>query len=85
MKPLQDEATRAWNLHTALILQSRWHALATKDDLAKLQTCFVGVGFFRTLDFYATYPGLYMPRSLHIGCDRIEQTPTYLAAEIFLP
>ena len=57
----------------------------SRSDLAKLQTCFVGVGFFRTLDFYATYPGLYMPRSPHIGCDRIEQTPTYLAAEIFLP
>ena len=215
MKPLQDEATRAWNLHTALYYKAGGTPWRLKDDPAKLQTCFVGVGFFRTLDreriftamaqvfnergkgvvvrggpatiakddrqphldaegayqlmmlalhkyedehftrparvvvhktsahspaeidgfrkavdeyrvhscellsmdrsfvrlfrnaeypplrgtflsldakshvlytrgsvdFYATYPGMYMPRSLLIGCDRIEQTPNYLAGE----
>ena len=35
-----------------------------------------------SVDFFATYPGMYMPRSLFIGCDRIEQTPKYLAEEI---
>ena len=216
LKPLQDEATRAWNLHTALYYKAGGTPWRLKDDPSKLQTCFVGVGFFRTLDrermftamaqvfnergkgvvvrggpamisqedkqphldaggaydvmmlalhkfeeehftrparvvvhktsihsqaeidgfrkaiteyrvhscdllsmdksftrlfrkgeypplrgtflsldekshilytrgsvdFYATYPGLYMPRSLHMGCDRIEQTPSYLAGEV---
>lgn len=215
IRPLQDEATRAWNLHTALYYKAGGTPWRLKDDPSKLQTCFVGVGFFRTLDreriftamaqvfnergkgvvvrggpatiakddrqphldgegayqlmmlalrkyedehstrparvvvhktsahspseldgfrravdeyrvhscellsmdrsfirlfrngeypplrgtflsldakshilytrgsvdFYATYPGMYMPRSLLIGCDRIEQTPNYLANE----
>ena len=35
-----------------------------------------------SVEFYATYPGMYMPRSLLIVCDRVEQTPRYLAEEI---
>ena len=35
-----------------------------------------------SVEFYATYPGMYMPRTLRIACDRIEQTPRYLAEEI---
>jgi len=35
-----------------------------------------------SVEFYATYPGMYMPRTIRIGCDRIEQTPRYLAEEI---
>ena len=50
MRPLQDEATRAWNLHTALYYKAGGTPWRLKDDPAKLQTCFVGVGFFRTLD-----------------------------------
>jgi hypothetical protein len=216
IKPLQDEATRAWNLHTALYYKANGTPWRLKEHPAKLQTCFIGVGFFRTLDreamftamaqvfnergngvvvrggpamiaqedrqphldaegayqlmmlalskyedehhtrparvvvhktsahsqaemdgfdkaiaeyrvhtcdllsisksfvrlfrngeypplrgtfvsldeqshilytrgsveFYATYPGLYMPRSLQLGCDRIQQTPSYLAEEV---
>ena len=47
---LQDEATRAWNIHTALYYKaggSPWRMARTTSDLA---TCFVGISFYRTLD-----------------------------------
>lgn len=47
---LQDEATRAWNLHTALYYKAGgrpWRIPAQKSDLL---TCFVGVSFYRTLE-----------------------------------
>src|ERR1700694_1292156 len=50
--PLQDEATRAWNLHTALYYKAGgvpWRLLRSAADLA---TCFVGVSFYRSLDGY---------------------------------
>lgn len=46
----QDEATRAWNLFTALYYKAQgipWRM--TRDD-ADVRTCYVGVSFFRTLD-----------------------------------
>jgi hypothetical protein len=216
VRPLQDEATRAWNFHTALYYKAGGIPWKLVHDSSKLQTCFIGIGFFRTLDkekistsvaqvfnergngivvrgepavyekedrqihldaegaskllcraleeyrnehrttparvvihktsshndfevdgfcsaarehridscellslsrsftrlfrngvyppirgtflsldershilytrgsveFYATYPGMYMPRTVRIGCDRIEQTPRYLAEEV---
>src|SRR3984957_13639409 len=48
--PLQDEATRAWNLHTALYYKAGgvpWRLLRSSTDLA---TCFVGVSFYKSLD-----------------------------------
>jgi hypothetical protein len=48
--PLQDEATRAWNLHTALYYKAGgvpWRLLRSAADLS---TCFVGVSFYRSLD-----------------------------------
>ncbi len=47
-KPLQDEATRAWNLHTALYYKAGgipWRLLRDPSDLT---TCFVGVSFYRS-------------------------------------
>src|SRR5690348_8127124 len=47
---LQDEATRAWNLHTALYYKAGgipWRLLRSPSDLA---TCFVGVSFYWSLD-----------------------------------
>ncbi|QDT27303.1 hypothetical protein Enr10x_26200 [Gimesia panareensis] len=35
-----------------------------------------------SVEFYGTYPGMYMPRTLRIDCDLVEQTPRYLAEEI---
>jgi hypothetical protein len=49
-RQLQDETTRAWNLHVGLYYKSGacpWRLPRQEDDLA---TCFLGVSFFRTLD-----------------------------------
>jgi hypothetical protein len=48
-RPLQDEATRAWNIHTALYYKAGgipWRLLRSAADLA---TCFVGVSFYRSI------------------------------------
>jgi len=48
--PLQDEATRAWNIHTALYYKAGgvpWRLLRTAADLA---ACFVGVSFYRSIE-----------------------------------
>jgi hypothetical protein len=47
--PLQDEATRAWNIHTALYYKSGgvpWRLTRSATDLA---ACFVGVSFYRSI------------------------------------
>lgn len=49
-RPLQDEATRAWNLHTALYYKAGgtpWRMPRHSSDLA---TCYVGISFYRTPD-----------------------------------
>jgi hypothetical protein len=49
-RPLQDEATRAWNLHTALYYKAGgtpWRMPRHSSDLA---TCYVDVSFYRTPD-----------------------------------
>jgi len=35
-----------------------------------------------TVDFFETYPGLYVPRALEMRCDSVESTPAALATEI---
>jgi len=50
VRPLQDEATRAWNFHAAMYYKAGGTPWRLKEEPAKLQTCFVGIGFFRTLD-----------------------------------
>lgn len=47
---VQDEATRAWNIHTALYYKAGgvpWRLLRSASDLA---SCFVGISFYRTLE-----------------------------------
>jgi hypothetical protein len=47
---VQDPATRAWNLHTALYLKAGgapWRLVRSFSDLA---TCYLGVSFFRSAD-----------------------------------
>lgn len=34
------------------------------------------------IDFFSTYPGLYVPRPLEFRCEDTEQTPSFLAQEI---
>jgi hypothetical protein len=49
-RPLQDEATRAWNLHIALYYKAGgtpWRMPRCDSDLS---TCYVGVSFYRTTD-----------------------------------
>ena len=46
----QDEATRAWNLHTALYYKAKgvpWRLVRT---FSEYDTCYVGVSFYKTLD-----------------------------------
>ena len=49
--PLQDEATRAWNIHTALYYKAGGIPWRLLRDPADLTTCFIGVSFYRTLDY----------------------------------
>lgn len=54
-RPLQDEATRAWNLFTALYYKAKgtpWRFVRKSTDLA---TCYIGISFFRTLDRQALH------------------------------
>lgn len=49
-RPLQDEATRAWNLHTALYYKAGgtpWRRPRHSTDIA---TCHIGISFYRTTD-----------------------------------
>jgi hypothetical protein len=49
-KPLQDEATRAWNIHIALYYKAGgtpWRLLRKANDLT---TCFIGVSFYKSLE-----------------------------------
>lgn len=48
--PVQDEATRAWNFHTALYYKAGgvpWRLPRNPNELA---TCFVGISFYRSID-----------------------------------
>lgn len=49
-RPIQDEATRAWNLHTALYYKAGGIPWRLHDEAGKLMTCFVGIGFYYALD-----------------------------------
>jgi hypothetical protein len=50
MRRTQDEATRAWNLHTALYYKAKgvpWRLTRKSTDLA---TCCIGISFYKTLE-----------------------------------
>lgn len=51
---------------TFLSLDRRTHALYTRGSV----------------DFFATYPGMYVPSALRLVCEEVEQTPAFLAEEI---
>jgi len=46
---LQDEATRAWNFHTALYYKAGGVPWRLIRDPSELSSCFVGISFFRSL------------------------------------
>ncbi|HUZ52199.1 MAG TPA: hypothetical protein VMU94_06690 [Streptosporangiaceae bacterium] len=47
---LQDEATRAWNLHTALYYKAGGIPWRLPRDPASLDNCYVGITFYRSID-----------------------------------
>jgi hypothetical protein len=47
---LQDEATRAWNLHTALYYKAGGVPWRLPRDPASLDNCYVGITFYRSTD-----------------------------------
>jgi hypothetical protein len=47
---LQDEATRAWNLHTALYYKAGGVPWRLPRDPANLDNCYVGITFYRSTD-----------------------------------
>lgn len=47
---VQDEATRAWNIHTALYYKAKgipWRLIRDSKDIT---SCYVGISFYKTLD-----------------------------------
>jgi hypothetical protein len=50
LRQLQDEATVAWNLHTALYYKAGGAPWRLVRDPTHLATCYVGVSFFESLD-----------------------------------
>lgn len=49
-RPQQDEATKAWNLHTALYYKAGGVPWRMSRDSSDLTNCFVGVSFYRSAD-----------------------------------
>jgi hypothetical protein len=49
-RTLQDEATRAWNIYCALYYKAGGTPWRLKRESTSLDTCFVGVSFYRSLD-----------------------------------
>lgn len=47
---LQDEATRAWNFHTALCYKANHRLWRIVRNATDLHTCFVGISFYRSLN-----------------------------------
>ena len=49
-RELQDEATRAWNIHTALYYKARGVPWRLPRESADLTVCYIGISFYRSLD-----------------------------------
>lgn len=49
-RQLQDEATRAWNLYTALYYKAGGVPWRLVREWSQLDTCYVGISFYKTLD-----------------------------------
>jgi hypothetical protein len=49
-RPLQDEATRAWNLHTALYYKAGGTPWRMRRHSSDLTTCYVGISFYHAAD-----------------------------------
>ena len=49
-RQLQDEATRAWNLYTALYYKAGGTPWRLVHNLSEFSTCYIGVSFYKNLD-----------------------------------
>src|SRR5262249_7339842 len=49
-RTLQDEATRAWNFHTALYYKAGGTLWRVIRDPSELSSCFIGISFYRALE-----------------------------------
>jgi len=49
-RQLQDEATRAWNLFTALYYKARGVPWRLPRESSDYDTCYIGIGFYKSLD-----------------------------------
>jgi hypothetical protein len=49
-RELQDEATRAWNIHTALYYKADGIPWRLPRESTELTVCYVGISFYRSLD-----------------------------------
>lgn len=47
---VQDEATRAWNIHTALYYKAKGIPWRLVRDSRDITSCYVGISFYKTLD-----------------------------------
>jgi len=61
-RSVQDEATRAWNFHTALFYKARGLLWRLVRESARLTTCYIGVSFYRSLDRYVSEGQRIAPR-----------------------
>jgi hypothetical protein len=50
VRRLQDEATRAWNIHTALYYKAKGIPWRLPRDPSQFTSCYVGVSFYESLD-----------------------------------
>lgn len=50
VRRLQDEATRAWNFHTALYYKAGGVPWRIVRDSTQLTVCYIGISFYKTLD-----------------------------------
>ncbi len=48
--PLQDAATRAWNIHTALYYKAGGIPWRLQRESSALSTCYIGISFYRSAD-----------------------------------
>lgn len=55
VRPLQDEATRAWNFFVALYYKAGGTPWRIPRIPSKLTTCYVGISFYKTLDQEAVH------------------------------
>jgi hypothetical protein len=49
-RAMQDDATRAWNFHTALYYKAHGRPWRLRRDLSQLTSCYVGISFYYTLE-----------------------------------